>query len=263
MFKPISSMMKIITLCIIIALSLFIMACSTEQTDTEADRYITENNVDDVCEVLKTAGLSNVDVFRKWVMDSPVNEGGDADAESNSVSDADCRMTVMLLAGDSIKYDSLEEEYNGDYLMLDLDAIENDERFAILKDKVGLFTTLFGEEPIPDGSDDGLAGRWKRHGIKVDSDKFSIITIHFKAYDREETFVGHTGILVDCRDQDSVESNYLFVEKIAFGGPFFSTPIKDENELIDILSARQDYTVEEGEQRPFVYKNGELIGQLR
>lgn len=253
-------MKKSITLCIVIVLSLFFMGCSKEQPDTETDRYITENNVDVVCEILNAAGLSNVDIFREWVVNPPAENGGD---ESNIVSDADCRMTVMLLAGDSIKYDSLEEEYNGDYLMLDLDAIENDDRFAVLKDKVDLFTTMFGEEPIPDGSEDGLAGRWKRHGIKVDSDKFSIITIHFKAYDREETFVGHTGILVDCRDQDNAESDYYFVEKIAFWDPFCFTPVKDEKELIDILSARPDYTVEEGEQKPLVYKNGELIGPLK
>ena len=58
-------------------------------------------------------------------------------------------MTVMLLAGELIKYDSVEEDYNGTYLMFDMDAIENKDEYSILKEKKQLFTTMFGRTGLP------------------------------------------------------------------------------------------------------------------
>ena len=55
----------------------------------------------------------------------------------------------------------------------------------------------------------------------------------------------------------------MFVEKIAFGDPFKITLFKDENDLIEMLSERSDYTSEEGDPAPVVYKNGEIIGELK
>jgi hypothetical protein len=97
----------------------------------------------------------------------------------------------------------------------------------------------------------------------VESDKCSVISILFKAYEEEAAFVGHTGILIDCRDIKSVDSDYLFVEKIAFGDPFKIILVKDESELVKMLSERSDYTTEEGDPAPVVYKNGEIIGELK
>lgn len=106
-------------------------------------------------------------------------------------------MTVMLLAGDSIKYDSVEENYSGDYLMFDTNLIENEARYDILKEKEELFTTMFGEMPYSEsGFEKGIAERWNKHGIVMDNDRASVISIQFKTYGKDEAFVGHTGILI-------------------------------------------------------------------
>ena len=226
-------------------------ACSSGKGKPLESSDITKENVSQVCEILNEAGLSNVDVFEKWVKDS-------------AFTDADCRMTVMLLAGELIKYDSVEEDYNGTYLMFDMDAIENNDVYSVLKDKKQLFTTMFGEMAISkNGFAETLHENWSKHGINVESDKCSVISILFKAYEEEAAFVGHTGILIDCRNIESVDSNYLFVEKIAFGDPFKITLFNDENDLIGMLSERPDYTSEEGDPAPVVYKNGERIGELK
>lgn len=255
---------KIIMLSLLMALSLTtLVACGSGKAQPLNSGDITPENVSQVCEILNEAGLSNVDVFESWVRDSasPVSEN---ESETSGFSDADCRMTVILLAGDLIKYDSVEEGYDGTYLMFDVEAIENNDAYSVLKDRLQLFTTMFGEMAIPkDGFAETLTDNWSEHGIKVDSERCSVISLLFKSFDTEEAFVGHTGILVDCRDIDSIESNYLFVEKIAFGDPFKITLIQDENELIEVLSARDDYTVEEGESTPVVYKNDEAIGELK
>ena len=238
-------------------------ACSSGKGKPLESGDITKENVLQVCEILNEAGLSNVDVFEKWVKDAASGASEKA-SELSGFTDADCRMTVMLLAGELIKYDSVEEDYNGTYLMFDMDAIENNDVYSVLKDKKQLFTTMFGEMAISkNGFAETLHENWSKHGINVESDKCSVISILFKAYEEEAAFVGHTGILIDCRNIESVDSNYLFVEKIAFGDPFKITLFNDENDLIGMLSERPDYTSEEGDPAPVVYKNGERIGELK
>ena len=237
-------------------------SCSSGKGKPLESGNITKENVSQVCEILNEAGLSNVDVFEKWVKDS-ASAALENESETSSFNDADCRMTVMLLAGELIKYDSVEQDYNGTYLMFDMDAIENKDEYSILKEKKQLFTTMFGEMAISkNGFAETLHENWSKHGIKIESNKCSVISILFKAYEEEAAFVGHTGILIDCRDIESVDSNFLFVEKIAFGDPFKITLVQDENELVKMLSERPDYTSEEGDPVPVVYKNGERIGEL-
>ena len=254
---------KIIVLSLLMALMLStLVGCGEEKVQLESGD-INEENVSQVCEILNKAGLSNVDVFKSWVEDT-ASIASDSESETSGFSDADCRMTVMLLAGDLIKYDSIEESYDGTYLMFDMDAIENNDVYSVLKDKKQLFTTMFGEMAISkNGFAETLHENWSKHGIKMESDKCSVISILFKAYEEDAAFVGHTGILIDCRDIKSVDSDYLFVEKIAFGDPFKIILVKDESELVKMLSERSDYTTEEGDPAPVVYKNGEIIGELK
>ena len=195
-------------------------ACSSGKGKPLESGDITKENVSQVCEILNEAGL--------WVKDSASGASEKA-SEMSGFTDADCRMTVMLLAGELIKYDSVEEDYNGTYLMFDMDAIENKDEYSILKEKKQLFTTMFGEMAISkNGFAETLPENWSKHGINVE-----------------------------------VDSNYLFVEKIAFGDPFKITLFNDENDLIGMLSERPDYTSEEGDPAPVVYKNGERIGELK
>ena len=216
---------------------------------------ITGDNVAEVCKILKEAGLSNLDVFETWVRTMPP-EDSESDS-STGFSDADCRMTVMLLAGDSIRFNSVEKEYKGSYLMFDVDAIENNETFEILRDKEDLFTTLFGEMPISESSfADTLPDNWSKHGISFDNEKCSIISILCKTIETDEAFVGHTGILIDSG------SKYVFVEKIAFNDKFKITVTDSEEELISVLSQRPEYRPEDGDPATVIYKNTEKIGEI-
>ena len=141
--------------------------------------------------------------------------------------------------------------------MFDMDAIENQEEYSVLKDQANLFTTMFGEQPVPkSGLSEALPDRWKRYGITFDNDKASIISIVFQTMEENEAYVGHTGILVPY------DGEYLFIEKIAFSEPYRVTKVKNAKALIDIFSARPDYTVEADEATPQVFENDVLIGEL-
>ena len=222
---------------------------------------LTEESLPPVSEALQKAGLAHVDTFEQWVLDFRTDS--ENDLGSADFSDADCRMTVMLLTGDLLRCDSPAPEYDGTYLMFDLDAIENRDAYGILRDKKALFTTLFGEIPITAESyADAFSSHWKAHGIHFDSETASIISIVFETFEEDAVFVGHTGVLVDCRGDSGAPGDYLFVEKIAFGDPFLATWLDSPEELLDVFSQRPDYFAGENGPAPLVFRNGECLGPL-
>ena len=236
----------------VIYLVLFIPLLLGCQQSSLQSNPITKENLTQITTILKEAHLSNINTFEQWVTNYNIENPNATDP-----SDADCRMTVMLLAGDSIEYTRLNKKYTGDYLMFDLDLIDNHKDFEILKEKKDLFTTLFGEMPIPDsGIEQALPSHWKKHNIHITNKDVSIISIVFKTMDKEEVFVGHTGLWIP------VDNGYAFIEKIAFYEPFMITYVKDENQLMEFLSKRKDYTTEKEEPCALVYKNDTLIGTL-
>ena len=177
--------------------------------------------------------------------------------KTHDYSDANCRMTAMLLMGDLIKVDNPKNDYDGTYLMMDIDAIENADRYKILKDREADFTTLFGEMKIPEsGISDALPQNWKEHGIHFDTDKISLISVVIEDTMSPVAFVGHTGLLID-------EGDYLlFVEKIAFEQPYQVTKFNNIDELVAMLSARPEYTAEEGKEPSVICQNDKVIGKI-
>ena len=134
-------------------------------------------NGDVECDILRGGGLSNVDEFETWVLRSQEGEGDD-ETGTATFADADCRMTVMLLAGDQISADSVNEKYDGDYLMFDLDIIENNPDYAMIRDKQRLFETLFGEMPIPsDHFEKAYPANLEKHGIRFENEKSAVVSI--------------------------------------------------------------------------------------
>ena len=246
---------KLVTICTLIVLMVLMAlmtACSRKAALKPGD--ITLSNVDDVSSVLAEHGLHNIDTFESWV---ELTDVGKEQFDTAGFDDADCRMTVMLLADSDIKHDSVEKGYDGSYLMFDMNAIETGGEFSILKPKKDLFATLFGEMPIRDGKlENAFPDNLKKYGIRFTGEGYSVISVIFKTYEEEEAFVGHTGILIPNG------RGYLFIEKIAFSDPFRVTEVKDEKDLISFLSERSDYRVEEGEPSPLVYKDDALIGNL-
>jgi len=212
--------------------------------------------------VLRAAELSNVDLFETWVYE--YLEDKNKEYQSNAYSDADCRMTAMLLLDDQISCKD-PQEYKGDYLAIDVDKIENEDTYLFIRDNLSVFTTLFGETKIPkEGIEEALPQNWKKHGIKVYNDKASLVSLVFKSMDREEVFVGHAAVLIDCSKlEGSEQKNYLLVEKLGFNDAFMATVLEDPKDMIELFSQRDEYKEEAGAQKPLLYVNDKLLGELK
>lgn len=286
MRRRINTKISIKITAIVLLSSMMLNACTQTVTTKEqkipvATHMGGSNTITEVCKELESAGASHVDVFQEWVADFADSAGNNAELEdtwadpeklkadtgkcmdgweqNHDYSDADCRMTAFLLLDGMLQAESDEGDYKGTYLMFDTDAIDNVDRYAIIKDNRDMFTTLYGEKSVTDDKhpETTFSDSWKHYGFQIDSDKISLLSIVIYDPDSNVVFVGHTGILIKSSD------GYLFVEKIAFEQPYQATKVHTMDELLDIMSLRPEYFGEEGEAGPFVYNNGDYVGTLK
>ena len=275
--------MKQVIAILLAAVMLCLTACSA-RTPAEAGlpraTYLTDGAViDEVCASLAGSGLQNTDVYKEWVTDFADTAAEKTDLpkqwvalsaltgdlyacadnweKTHDYSDADCRMTAMLLMGDLLTVDTPNKTYDGTYLMMDVDAIENADRYTILKDREADFTTLFGEMEIPAGGlADALPQNWQAHGIRFDAENVSLISVVIEDSLSPVAFVGHTGLLIDGGE------TLLFVEKIAFEQPYQATQFNTVDELVAMLAARPEYAAEEGKEPSVICRNDAVIGTV-
>ena len=265
-------------------LSMLLCACTeaSQNQKLPAATYMGgKDTIAGICEELESAGASHVDTFREWTTDFADTAGKNAGLEdswsdpgkmkadigkcmdgweqNHDYSDADCRMTAFLLLDGVLRAESTEGSYEGTYLMFDTEAIDNVDRYESIKENKNMFTTLYGEKNVTDGSrpENTFSDSWKHYGFQVDSDRLSLLSIVIYDPYSDVVFVGHTGVLIKYSDY------YLFIEKIAFEQPYQATKVHNMDELLDIMSLRPEYFGEEGEAGPFVYCNGEYLGTLK
>ncbi len=282
--------MRLLTVLVICFLIAGLPGCARNTDEENADdgqslpavtNMAGSDSSSEVCNYLADAGLSNVVVFNEWVLDFAGTAGADAGltdewASPEAVrpdttkcmdgwesrydySDADCRMTAMLLLDGILTAEKTDSEYGGTYLMFDVDAIENVQKYEVIRKNLDLFTTIFGDRTPQKGEDPSeVYGRiWDDYGVKIDNDNVSLLSVVCYDPDFDTVFVGHTGVLLR-----QAEDRYLFVEKLAFEQPYQAIMVTDTDELLQILAGREEYFGGEGDAGPFVYLNDEYLGEL-
>jgi len=176
---------------------------------------------------------------------------------AHDFSDANCRMTAFLLLQDALRMEGAVPEYDGTYLMFDLDAIETVPRYAPLLEQKSRFAALFGEEDVhglaPEEIAEAYGSRWQRLGCALDLPGVSLISVVIHDPYDQVVFVGHTGILLEQ------EGELLFLEKIAFEQPYQATRCADLEQLAALLRSRPEYWGNGSEQGPFLYRNEVLL----
>ncbi len=256
------------------------------QETTKTDSVMVSNLASDavleeVTAILKENQLSNVDIFSEWVKDyaalvgEKANLAGDwtakaklrpdqsacslawQEAYDRGEYDSNCRITAFLLLSDRIQREKIDPVYEGTYLMFDLDAVENAEKYERIKEKEALFQNLFGEidvkEKTPDEIQNAFSEEWDKAACRIESEKVSLFSVVIHDPFDDVVFVGHTGVLIDCGEY------LLFVEKIAFEQPYQVSKVKNVEELMDLLCERPEYFGDGTEEGPFFYQNGTFL----
>ena len=239
--------------------------------------YLTDSEtLDEVCAIIAGAGL-NAEGFREaaqkyvssdgmsaclpsgWIAPEEMKESymdcADAWASSTDDADGNCRLTALLLLKNSLEYSDLRKEYDGTYMMFDLDAIENSSDYSDIDPL--LLSSLFGEWPTVEND---LAAtyvkNWADSGFSIKNPAVSLISIVFSDILDDCAFVGHTGVLI--KTDDSI----VFIEKIAFEQPYVVTRAESLEQIVDMLSARNDYQPNEGDPSPVIFENDRQIGSI-
>lgn len=171
------------------------------------------------------------------------------------------RMAAYLLFEDLIDIDSYDQAADS-YLMADVEAINHDATYKMLKDEREEYITLFNPVEVQAGTD--IAGEiaqiqaaWQKKGITFKEDaKASLITLFLQDPDVNRRFVAHAGVLIED------EEGLLFVEKYAPTLPYQVTKFNSEQDLVDYLLSMTDSYGDETVAAPIVMKNARSISTV-
>lgn len=271
--------------------------CKGNENQIEKEGLTYSNLVDadtqqEVAAQLKKAGVSEerTEEFIKWVnefndnvknaasyqngftyiKDEQIDYSGiellkEFEEDGSQIIDENCRLTAFLLFEQFIEAKNLTSEYDP-YLMFDIEAVEEEERFQLFRDNVDKFVTMFN--PVKVDKDNSLEddmkaikNAWNERGIKLTNGKeISLITLYLHDnLDSENNlrFVGHTGVLLEEGGQ------LMFIEKYGWLTPFQVTKFADQDALVKYLLGRGDLVGDGTERDVIVMKNDKVISKTK
>ncbi len=266
---------------LLIIVFLLLTGCSKDNRKDDifkigySTNYIKEEDYTQFKDLFEDNRITNSEMFFSWVIDFNKEEDmgcGLKDwnytanfkyneaycteryEKNHKISDGNCRITAFTLMQNIIKVNKTKKDY-GSYLMFDIDVLDNNENYKRVSVDRERFITVFDEMDVSKVAKkelkNVLSKKWKEYGIKVNSEKVSLISVVTYDEDFKTLFVEHAGVLIQLDDK------YLFVEKIAFEQPYQFSVIQDVNDLKKLFSTRENYFG--GGIGPFVYQNDKLI----
>lgn len=130
----------------------------------------------------------------------------------------------------------------------------------MIRKDLDLFTTLFGDRTPSENEDPSevFGNMWSDYGFRISNENTSLVSIVIYDPDVNQTFTGHTGVLIK-----QAEDIYLYVEKLAFEQPYQAILVSDTDQLFSILADREEYYGSKDEAGPYIYLNGDYQGELR
>lgn len=266
---------------ILIITILFLVGCTNETYESlnvgSSTNFLTLEDKDTLKEIFINHELSNIDLFFNYVDEYnklPDNDCGmkswdkietfkynegkcyDRFDQMYSENDGNCRLTSFMLINDKLTVQKTKND-SGNYLMFDIDVIENNKNYEIVKNDYDKFITLFDEMDVSNVNIDDyknvFINKWNEYGISINSDKFSLITVVMNDSYENVLFVGHAGILIPLKNK------YLFIEKIAFEMPYQFSILENKEDLVLLFQNRANYFDDESKSGPFIYENNKLF----
>lgn len=176
-----------------------------------------------------------------------------------------CRITAMGLLGDKISTD-INAETRDNELFLDKESLEADNSVFVGENDETKFCQLFSMIPTDNTKDvsvhaENIRKDWEERGISFETgDKLSLITVWFHdkwSEEENELTVGHTGVLINCKDR------VLFVEKIAFQEPYQVSCFGSKEDLVKYLTDKYNVSWDQETASPFIMENDVLISSAQ
>lgn len=183
--------------------------------------------------------------------------GEDVDMYTPSM-DTNCRLTAALLMKDLIQVGDYHEEPDN-YLMFDMESIDNDTKYEVIKEIRDKYVTLYNPVEVPENTDfdehvKKIQEAWAQRQITFNEQTgASLVTLFLHDPYENKRFVGHAGVLIED------EEGLMLVEKYGSFSPYQVTKFNSEQEVAEYLLNRADIMGDGTEGAPIVMINDRVI----
>lgn len=173
-----------------------------------------------------------------------------------------CRITTFGLVSDKIEVKNTSNP-NMSVVEIDNTSFTNPPVDTLDKEEIEKFNKFFSAIPTENKDDlDYQANKikdfWENSGIKFHKNSnYEVISVfEFSNIDenKNELFVGHTGLLFSLEDGRS-----MLVEKLAFTAPYQVVIFENDNDLYDYLMDLYDYSNDEYPIKPIIFRDDNLF----
>ena len=178
---------------------------------------------------------------REWVDPStlayPEEDITEAWRERNAEPEPTSNMFTMFLVQGYIYNGKTDDDYSGEYLKYDIDAIDNSDYYENLRNNEKIYCTIFGENKVVDGEkpEDAFPRMWNTHGFSMLGDECTLITIVVYNPAEKTTYVRESGALFHTK-----KGYRLFLEKRGMGLPYQATRVRKDEDIAKILYDRPE-----------------------
>ena len=173
-----------------------------------------------------------------------------------------CRITTFGLVSDKIEVKNTSNP-NMSVVEIDNTSFTNPPVPTLDKEEIEKFNKFYSA--IPTENKDNLDYQankikdfWNNNGIKFHKNSnYEVISVfEFSNIDenKNELFVGHTGLLFSLEDGRS-----MLIEKLAFTAPYQVVIFENDNDLYDYLMDLYDYSNDEYPIKPIIFRDDNLF----
>ncbi len=173
-----------------------------------------------------------------------------------------CRITTFGLLSDKIKVADTSNP-NLEITMIDNTSFDNAYVPTLSDEETNSFNKFYSPIPVTNENDPkkhikAIEDFYKANGISFESsDKFSNISVFVPSNiekDKNELFVGHTGVLFELND-----GRIMLVEKLAFTSPYQVVVFNDRKQLAEYLNTIYDTSSKDYPIKPVIVENDKLL----
>lgn len=268
-------------LLILSVLTFLLVGCSKQMSDPTYSNLVDDKMIESISEKLVANGVSSsqVEIFKKQLSnfyDTVETENMVSDFESikeptydpytlqdkwlskNNYVGYNCRITSYTLYKDLFQGNGFDENSTS-HLLFDYETLNHD-KFS--QDDINKFNTLFQSFDTENAKDlkvhkENIKNGFKKYGFKFADSNIKLVSVYLHDQvikpDTDILFVGHTGILIEEKDE------LLFIEKLAFSEPYQVIKFSDLNQLAEYLLNKYDFSDGQPEARPIITLNDSFL----